>query len=168
MADLASDRARAETEHARLDAVARAEVEDAVSDRVRVPADGEGERVDRVAETMRRRTVADVGAEERRLRVERVLARVSQVFDFAFCAVYALLGLRFLLVLLAAHQAPLVRLLLMITQPLYAPFRGVMSDWTLGDVRIVPSLVVAIVVYMMLHIAVHQLLHLIARPRATI
>lgn len=168
MADLADDRGRAAAEHGHVDAVARAEVEDAVSGRARLPVDGESARVDRVAENVRRRAVGDVAAEERRLRLSRVLARLSQAIDFGFCVVYALLGLRFLLALVAAHNAPFVRVLLAITNPLYAPFRGVMGIWTIGGVAIVPSLVVAAIVYMMVHITVHQLLHFIARPRATI
>jgi uncharacterized protein YggT (Ycf19 family) len=166
--DVASDRARAAAENERVKAQIGSDVEDAIADRAQIPTPDEPARIDHVAAQVRKRAVSDVAGAERRLGVARVLARVSQVIDFAFCVVYALLGLRFLLALLAARSTGFVRVLFAVTDPLYAPFRGVLRAGSIGDGSFAMSLIFAVVVYMLAHVAVHQLLHLIARPRTTI
>lgn len=167
--DLASDRDRAAAEHQQVKAQIGGDIEDAIAERAQVPAAGEPARIDRVAEQVRKRAVNDVVGAERQLSVARALARVSQFADFAFCVVYALLGLRFLLALLAARSTGFVRLLYAVTDPLYAPFRGMLRAGSIGDGSVfVSSLIFAVVAYMVAHIVVHQFLHLIARPRTSI
>jgi uncharacterized protein YggT (Ycf19 family) len=103
-------------------------------------------------------------------RVEHVAARVSQFVDYAFGIVYVLLVMRFALVLAGAHMgARFGRFLVMITNPFYAPFRGILgAPEVMGGGQFVLSLLVALVAYLCLHFAVHQLLHVLAVPRRTI
>jgi hypothetical protein len=166
--DLVNDRARAAAENAAVKAQIGGDIEAALADRAREPVRGEPERIDRAAERMRNRAVSDAVGAERRLGVARTLARLSQVADFAFCTVYGLLGLRFVLALLGARSTGFVRALYAVTDPLYRPFEGILRTWSLGDGVFVMSLIFAAVVYMCAHLAMHQMLHLIARPRTTI
>ncbi len=55
----------------------------------------------------------------------RGLARVSQIVDYIFYVIYALLGLRFLLALMAARSTSgFVRFIVAVTDPLYDRFAG--------------------------------------------
>ena len=98
----------------------------------------------------------------------RTIARVSQVIDYVFFLVYALLGLRFLLGLLGARPgAGFVRFVRALTAPLYAPFEGIVPTARLdGAHLLVWPLVVAVVSYALLHVAIRRLLRMIAYRRA--
>lgn len=106
----------------------------------------------------------------RRVRIARGAARVSQVVDYLFFLVYGLLTLRFLLALVAARSsAGFVRALVAISDPFYAPFRGIVTSSDLGAGHvIVLSFVVALVVYLAGHLAVHEALRVIGRPRVAV
>ena len=59
----------------------------------------------------------------------RGLARVSQIVDYIFYVIYALLAMRFLLALLAARSsAGFVRFIVAVSNPFYAPFRGIVAS----------------------------------------
>ena len=100
----------------------------------------------------------------------RGVARVSQVVDYIFFVIYALLGLRFLLALLAARSsAGFVRFIVTVTSPFYEPFRGIVSSPSTdnGHTLMMP-LVVAIIVYILLHLGINGLLRLIAHRKTAI
>lgn len=168
--ELADDQARRAAAHGEVKARLAADVESEIADRAMAPGPNEPARVDLVATKLRQRAVSDVVGEERALGVQRISARVSQFLDYAFCVVYGLLVLRFGLALAAARSgAGFVRFIASVTDPLYAPFRGIVTTGDLGDGHLVVlSIVLALVVYLLAHLAVHQLLHVIARPRTTV
>jgi uncharacterized protein YggT (Ycf19 family) len=168
MDTLTHDRARAAAEHEQVKAQIGSDMESEIAARAEMPTPDEPARLDHVAQKLRSNAVSDVERQERQLGVAAVLARVSQVADFGFCVVYGLLGLRFLLALLAARATGFTRALFAISDPIYAPFRGIVRTFSIGEGNVVLSLVLAAVVYMFAHLAVHQLLRLVARPRTTV
>ncbi len=92
------------------------------------------------------------------------LVRVASVIDFLFGLLYALLGLRFVLVLIEARRTDFVRFIESITNPFFAPFRGILPSETLdGTHPIAWSIVAAFVAYLLLHGVVRALLRLIDR-----
>ena len=110
---------------------------------------------------------------ERRTRILRPM-RTRQVLgarrlvDYAFYGVYALLGVRLLLSLVAADPAnKTVQLARTVTSWLYLPFTRIMpippieEDYTFGV-----SLAVAILIIMMVHVAVHGMFSVAARRHA--
>lgn len=127
----------------------------------------EQERLDAVAGTIRREAIDEVVQSEREVRGLRAAARAAQVVDYAFFVVYALLGLRFALGLMAAREsAGFVRFVRAVTEPLYLPFKGIVAAPAAdnGMVLALP-LLVAIAVYALLHLAIKGALRLVAKRR---
>ncbi len=95
----------------------------------------------------------------------RPVSRGSQFVDYFFWLLYSLLIVRLLLVLMDARTTTgFVRFIAAITNPFYAPFKGIVASTevgTTGMVLAVPILV-ALVVYALLHLAIHKLLQVLA------
>jgi hypothetical protein len=120
-------------------------------------------RIEEVAGTFREHAVDEVVDSERAVRTSRGIARVSQVIDYAFFLLYTLLAIRFVLVLAAATStAGFVQFIVKITDPFYAPFKGIIASTQAspGHTLMLP-LVVALCAYVVLHIAINGLLRLI-------
>jgi hypothetical protein len=93
----------------------------------------------------------------------RGLVRVSQVIDYLFWLLYALLFIRLILVFFEANGVGFVRFIDGVTNPFYSPFRGIVSSPTVqgGYILAIPILV-AMVVYGLLHLAINKLLWMVA------
>jgi uncharacterized protein YggT (Ycf19 family) len=92
-----------------------------------------------------------------------ILVRTARVIDYLFGLLYALLAIRLVLELIGARKnAGFVELIVSLTSPFYAPFRGIVPNID-GAHPIVWPLVIAIVAYMLLHAAVRALLRLLDR-----
>jgi uncharacterized protein YggT (Ycf19 family) len=93
------------------------------------------------------------------------LGRTAQVLDYLFGLLYALLSIRLVLELIQARKSTgFVQLIVTLTSPFYAPFKGIVANDTLdGTHPIVWPIVIAIVAYMILHAGVRGLLRLVDR-----
>ena len=98
------------------------------------------------------------------------MARLSQFIDFIFWLLYSLLVIRLLLVFFSANSwASFVRFVDTITNPFYAPFRGIVASQTVaGSFTLAVPLLVAIVVYALLHLAINKLLRMMAYRRTAV
>lgn len=102
--------------------------------------------------------------------VVRTTARGSQFLDYAFYLLYTLLGIRLVLALIGARSGnAFVRFIVSLSDPFFAPFRGIVGSPTTetGNTLAFP-IVVALVAYVILHIAITALLRTLARRRTTI
>ena len=128
------------------------------------------DRVDDVAARMRERSVTEVEQTEREVERGRFVARVSQVVDYIFFLVYGLLAIRLLLELFAAREsAGFFKFIKTITDPIYSPFRGLVpSPTTPEGFTLALPIIVAIVVYMLLHLAINGLLRMIAHRKVEV
>src|SRR4026208_1984139 len=89
---------------------------------------------------------------------------LARIIDFLFGALYTILLVRFVLELInAAHGSGFFRLVSTLSDPFFAPFRGVVRDTGADGHHIVWSLVVAMVAYMIGHALIRGLLRLFAR-----
>ena len=142
---------------------------DIYAEAARTPA-SQAERVEQVADNMRRTAVDEVVQTEREVERARFVARVSQVVDYLFFIVYGLLTIRLLLELFAAREsAGFFQFIKTVTGPFYAPFRGlVASPSTAEGFTLALPVVVAIVVYMLLHLAVNGLLRIFAHRKTEV
>ncbi len=95
---------------------------------------------------------------------------MSQVVDYIFYVAYGLLAIRLVLALLAARSgAGFVQFIRAVTDPLYAPFRGIVASPTAeGGYTLALPIVVALVVYALLHAGVNGLLRLLAHRKTAI
>lgn len=100
----------------------------------------------------------------------RGLARLSQFIDYLFWLLYSLLIIRLLLVFFSANSwVGFVRFVDSITNPFYAPFRGIVASQTVGDgYTLAIPLVITIVAYALLHLAINKLLQVMAYRRTAI
>lgn len=167
---LAIEEARRAGQHGSVKSQVEGEVEAEIAEQAVRNAPPDEARVEQVAQDFRAKAVDEVVEQEHEVQRARGLARVSQIVDYLFYVVYALLGLRFLLALMAARStAGFVRFIVAVTDPLYEPFRGIVaSPRTDGGHTIMMPLVIAIIVYVLLHLGINGLLRLIAHRKTAI
>jgi uncharacterized protein YggT (Ycf19 family) len=167
---LAADEARRAGQHESVKSQVEGEVQAEIAESAADKPAPESERIDQVAGSFRAKAVDEVVQTEREVERGRVAARISQVVDYIFFVLYALLGLRFLLALLAARSgAGFVRFIVAITDPFYRPFRGIVaSPTTDGGHTLLLPLVIAIIVYILLHLGINGLLRMVAHRKTAI
>ena len=133
------------------------------------PNANESERIDHIAGNMRQKAVNEVVETEREVERGRALARVSQIVDYVFFVVYGLLAVRLLLELFAAKEsAGFVKFVKSATGLLYAPFQGIMPSPSKDGFTLALPIIVAIVVYMLIHFAINGLLRIFVHRKTTI
>ncbi|HJS24099.1 MAG TPA: hypothetical protein VJ751_07075 [Pyrinomonadaceae bacterium] len=168
---LAIDEARRAAQHESVKSQVEGEVQSEIGERAAATrAPGEAQRVDQVAGEFRSKAVNEVIDTEREVERSRGLARVSQIVDYIFWVIYALLGMRFLLALLAARSsAGFVQFIVAVSNPFYAPFRGIVASPSsgAGHTLLLP-VVVAIISYALLHLGINALLRMIAHRKTEI
>ena len=119
---------------------------------------------------MRRTAVEEVVQTEREVGRARGIARISQVIDYLFFLIYGLLTIRLLLELFAAREsAGFFKFIKTITDPFYSPFRGLVpSPSTAEGFTLALPVIVAIVVYMLLHLAINGFLRMFAHRKTEV
>ena len=167
---LAADEARRSVQHETVKAQVEGEVQSEIADQASQPAPNEPQRIQQVAGDFRAKAVDEVIDTEREVERGRGAARVSQVIDYIFYVIYGLLAMRFLLALLAARStAGFVQFIVTVTNPFYAPFRGIVASPSTdqGHTLLLP-IVVAIIAYVLLHLAINGLLRMLAHRKTAI
>lgn len=167
---LAADEARRSVQHDSVKAQVEGEVQsDIAAEASRPVTADEPQRVRQVASDFRSKAVDEVVDTEREVERGRGAARISQIVDYIFYVIYALLGMRFLLALLAANSsAGFVQFIVTVTNPFYAPFRGIVDSPTAGRHTLLLPIVVAIIAYVLLHLAINGLLRMLAHRKTAI
>lgn len=148
----------------------KSEVGGEIAADARVPTARQADHVENIAGNMRSKAINEVEQTEREVERGRFMARVSQIVDYIFFLVYGLLTIRLLLALFAAREsAGFVQFIRDITDPLYAPFRGIVaSPSTAEGFTLALPIIVAIVVYMLIHLAINGLLRIFAHRKTAI
>jgi uncharacterized protein YggT (Ycf19 family) len=166
---LAIDESRRAANHEAMKSAVRGEVNERIADRADRLDPADRARTDAVADQFRHKAVAEVVETETEIDRARGVARVSQVVDYLFYLIYAFIGLMILLDLMGANRgAGFYRFVNGITRPLLAPFRGLIDDPAAAQMRFRLSYVVALIAYIVLHLAINGLLRLIAHRRTTV
>jgi uncharacterized protein YggT (Ycf19 family) len=158
---LAADEARRAMQHDSIKAHVEDDVHSEIAGRAAVPQRAEEQRLDQAAGSIRENAVDEVIDSEREGQRSRTVARVSQFIDYAFFLVYILLAFRFVLALIGANaSAGFVKLVATISDPLYAPFKNIVSTAKIGEGQgyILGSALVALAAYGVLHFAINRLL----------
>ena len=133
------------------------------------PTVRQSERIDNIAGNMRQKAVDEVVETEREVERSRTLARVSQVVDYVFFVIYGLLAVRLLLELFAAREsAGFVKFIKSATGLLYAPFQGIMPSPSKDGFTLALPIIVALIVYMLVHFGINGLLRIFAHRKTAI
>ena len=168
---LAADEARRIAQHDAVKAEVERDVTNRIVDRATTDtAPTDARRLDAVATNMRSRAVEEAVQSEHEVVRARGAARGSQVVDYLFYVVYAFLGMRLLLSLMAANQSSgFVEFVNTVTNPLYAPFRGIVpSPQAEGGYTLALPIIIALVAYMLLHAAINGLLRMATHRKTTV
>jgi len=167
---LAIEEARRAGQHGSVKAQVEGEVQAEIAEHAAQTPAPERERIDQVAGEFRAKAVDEVVDTEREVQRGRGAARVSQIVDYILRVIYALLALRFLLALLAARSgAGFVQFIVTVTNPLYEPFRGIVaSPRTDGGHTLMLPLVIAIIVYILVHLGINGVLRIIAHRKTSV
>jgi uncharacterized protein YggT (Ycf19 family) len=126
--------------------------------------------IDDMAANMRQKAVREVAETESEVERGRVVARISQVIDYLFFIIYGLLTIRLLLALFAAREgAGFVQFIRNVTDPFYAPFKGIVaSPSTPEGFTLAFPIVIALVVYLLLHLAINGLLRMFVHRKTEV
>lgn len=167
---LAAEESRRELQHESLKAQVESDVNAEIAARADRTTQTEARQMEAVAGEFRGKAINEVVETEREVERSRSLARVSQVVDYIFYVIYALLAIRLLLALLAARRsAGFTQFIFGVTDPLYAPFKGIVASPTAeGGYTLALPIVIAIIVYALVHAGINGLLRLIARRKTEI
>ena len=168
---LASEEARRSVQHDSVKAQVEGDVNAEIAAKAsQAPPPSEERRIEDVAGQFRAKAVNEVVDTEREVERGRGAARISQIVDYIFYLIYALLAMRFLLALLAANsRAGFVQFIVAITNPFYAPFRGIVASPSTNDGHtLMVPIVVAIIAYVVLHLAINGILRMMAHRKTQI
>lgn len=127
-------------------------------------------RIDRAADQLHERAVNEAVETEAELGRARGAARVSQVVDYLFFVIYAVLALRGLLALMAANPSSgFVQFIRAVSDPVYQPFRGIVASPTAqGGYTLALPIFVALIAYAVLHMAINRALRMVAHRRTAV
>jgi hypothetical protein len=168
---LALEEARRASQHEAVKSQIEGEVQSEISERAaQRTTSTESKKIEQVAGDFRSRAVDEVIDTEREVERSRGVARISQVVDYIFYVIYALLGMRFLLALLAARSsAGFVRFIVAVSNPFYSPFQGIVASprTDQGHTLLLPVLV-ALISYVILHLLINGLLRMLAHRKTQI
>lgn len=148
----------------------KAEVGGEIAAEARQPTASEAQHVDDIAGSMRQKAVSEVASTQGEIERGRVFARLSQIVDYIFFLIYGLLAIRLMLALFAANNnAGFVQFIKSVTDPLYAPFKGIVPSLSAeGGFTLALPIVVALVVYLLLHLAINGFLRIFVHRKTTI
>lgn len=167
---LAADEARREAQHQAVKAQVENDVNSEIAARAESTTPGESRQIEHVAGEFRGKAVNEIVDTERQVETGRTAARISQVIDYIFYLIYALLAIRLLLALMAARKsAGFTQFIFGVTDPLYAPFRGIVASPSVeGGFTLALPIVIALIVYALLHAGINGLLRLLAHRKTSI
>lgn len=167
---LAREEARRAGQHGSVKSQVEGEVQAEIAGQAASVPPPESKRIEQVAERFRTKAVDEVVETEHEVERSRVVARVSQVVDYIFFIIYGLLGMRFLLALLAARStAVFVQFIVTVTDPFYLPFRGIVNSPTVGGGHtLMVPIIIALIAYLLLHLAINGLLRMLAHRKTAI
>jgi YggT family protein len=160
--NLANDQARREVQHDAVKQQIEGDVNAEIASQAAPP--GEARKIEQVAGTLRKHAVNEVVDTERAVQRSRGVARFAQVVDYLFFVVYLLLIVRFVLSLIAAKSsAGFVKFIVTLSNPFYAPFKGIVDSPRTDDGHtLMLPVLVALGAYVVLHLVIKGLFRLIA------
>jgi uncharacterized protein YggT (Ycf19 family) len=168
-AKLAADEARRIAQHESVKGEVREKVHDAIAHEAARESTTERANAGRLADSFKERAVREVESTEWELERSKAVARVSQIVDYIFYLVYGVIGLEIVLDLLGARQsAGFKQFIDALSTPFLAPFRGLVLEPGIGRFRFMTSYVVALAVYVLLHMAVNGLLRLFVHRKTAV
>jgi len=164
---VAADDARQARQHEAVKSNVESHVNAEIAGKAAAPTTDDRARIGEVAGQLRDTAIDETVKGERGLSHARTAARGSQFMDYGFYVLYALLAIRLVLALIAAQSTNgFVKFIGAVTGPFYTPFRGIVPSPTAeGGYTLVLPIVIALVVYMMLHAGINGLFRMVGQRK---
>jgi uncharacterized protein YggT (Ycf19 family) len=122
-----------------------------------------------IGRDFREKALGEVVETEGEVERAKGAARISQFVDYIFYVIYGIISLEIILEGLGAREsAGFKKLIDTLAAPFLAPFEGLMPDPSSGPFRIMLSYIMALVVYLLLHLAITGLLRMIAHRKVAV
>lgn len=168
--NLSDDEARRVAQHKATSGTVERDVNAEIAQRAEHGDAAEAGKLDQVASDMRSDAIKEAAGTGREMDRARGFARASQVVDYLFSLLYGLLVIRLLLALIGARQGNgFVEFIDAVTNPFYAPFRGIVASPTAeGGFTLAVPIVIALIVYALVHAAIKGLLRMIVHRRTAV
>ena len=145
----------------------REELAEAGADVVTTPR--EAAAAEALGRDFKQQAIDEVAETEGEVQRAKGAARISQVVDYIFYVIYGIIGLEIILELLGAREsAGFKRFIDALAAPLLAPFEGLMPDPSRGPFRLMLSYIMALVVYLLIHLAITGLLRMMAHRKVAV
>jgi uncharacterized protein YggT (Ycf19 family) len=166
---LAIDEERRIAQHEAVKEEVREKVHDEISRQADEVTPPERAIEDAVASSLKQKAVREVARTEAELERDKTIARGSQVLDYIFYLIYGIIALEVLLEAIGASQAAGFKQFIdALSAPLLAPFRGLLPNPTVGRYEFRITYIVALIAYMLLHMAMNGLLRLFVHHKTEV
>ena len=167
--NLAVDEARRVEQHEAVKSAVNGEVNAEIARAADTVTPQEQAQAHVVGHEFKQKAINEVVETENDVERAKGVARVSQVVDYVFYLIYGIISLEIILEFLGAREgAGFKRMIDAIAAPILAPFQGLMPTPSAGPFRLVLSYIMALVVYLLLHLAVNGLLRMFVHRKVAV
>jgi YggT family protein len=126
-------------------------------------------RLNAVGQQLRSKSINEVASTEGELDRAKGAARVSQVIDYIFYLIYGIITLEIILELLGARDSnAFKRFVDSISAPFLSPFKSLLVDPAAGRFQLRLSFFVALIVYILIHLAINGMLRFFVHRKTTV
>ncbi|MBI3653471.1 MAG: YggT family protein [Acidobacteria bacterium] len=122
-----------------------------------------------VGQQIRGQAIDEVATTEVKLQRARGVARISQFIDYIFYLIYGIITLEIVLELFGARDSnAFKRFVDALSAPFLTPFKNLLVDPTAGRFQLRLSFFVALIVYILLHLAINGMLRLFVHKKTSV
>jgi uncharacterized protein YggT (Ycf19 family) len=166
---LALDESNRAAQHESLKNQVRRDVQAEIARQARPETDYRRDEAAEVGSRLQQKAITEVHSTEMEIERARAAARISQFVDYVFYVIYGLIGLETVLEMVGARESNAFKNLIdTVTWPLLAPFATLVPDLSRGRFQLKLSYIIALIIYILLHLAINGLLRMAAHRKTAV
>ncbi len=166
---LAIDEAQRAARHEAVKNTVHNEVQTEIAEQVGSLDANDQARAARIGEQFKDKAFREVVETESQVEAARGIARVSQFVDYFFYLVYGVIGLEIFLELMGARESNGFKQFIdAVSRPVLAPFETLMPSLASGQFQLKLSYIMALIVYIFVHLAINGLLRVMAHRKTEV
>ena len=129
----------------------------------------ESAEVENLSDRFKHEAVAEVRETDVEVKRARGTARVSQIIDYIFYLIYAVISLRIIFDLFGARESnPFENFIDAVSSPFVAPFHNLFPDPVSGRFQLRFSYLAALAIYVVLHLTINGFLRMLAHRKTEV
>jgi uncharacterized protein YggT (Ycf19 family) len=167
--NLAKDEEQKLASHEAIKGEASKEVQAEIARKANQFAPQEQNRIESVGQQIRSKAIDEVASTGSELERAKFMARLSQFVDYVFYLIYGIISLEIILELFGARDGnAFKRFVDSISAPFLSPFKSLLVDPAAGRFQLRLSYFVALIVFLLLHLAINGVLRLFVHKKTTV